>query len=238
MAGAAVIARGLLGEFGAGEQSSLLADCHESNTQPSRCRGTEKEAARLDASDLVGGARKGLGERVDDSIEEIGVVEHRPDIRVSVREGDAITDLGDQVKGRHSRTGAGKTTIAHRLADKSRLAVYRTDAAIRVHTERAGGCAAPLLESFRRMSIDERWLLRDPAEMYRTFPWFHGEGFNLLVEDLRSLPITGVVLVEGFRLLPHFVRPHLSDPNHAVWLIPTPEFRRAAFAARDRSEAF
>ena len=106
MGGAPVIARGLLGELGAVEQSGLLADCHESDTQPSRCRGTEKEVARLDASDLGDGARKGLGERVDDSIEEIRVVEHRPDIRVSVREGDAITDLGDQFRVRHSRHGS------------------------------------------------------------------------------------------------------------------------------------
>jgi hypothetical protein len=144
----------------------------------------------------------------------------------------------DHVRWIGGGTGASKTTIVHRLADESRLAVYSTDAAIRVHAARLGACAAPLLESFRRMSMDERWVLRDPAEMYRTFPWFHGEGFKLLVEDLRSLPVTGVVLVEGFRLQPDFVRPHLSDPNHAVWLIPTPEFRRAAFAARDRSEAF
>ena len=86
--------------------------------------------------------------------------------------------------------------------------------------------------------MDERWVLRDPEEMYRTFPWFHGEGFDLLIEDLRSLPARDVILVEGFRLLPDLVRPYLSDVHHAVWLIPTPDFRQAAFAARDRSQAF
>ncbi len=94
----------------------------------------------------------------------------------------------DHVQWTGGGTGAGKTTIVHRVADESRLVVYITDTAIRVHAARLDACAAPLLESFRRMSMDERWVLPGAAEMYRTFPWFHGEGFDLLVEDLRSLP--------------------------------------------------
>lgn len=74
--------------------------------------------------------------------------------------------------------------------------------------------------------------------MYRTFPGFHGEGFDLLLEDLRSLPSGRLTLVEGFRLLPRLVRPNLSDRKHALWLLPTPEFRRETFAARDGADAF
>jgi hypothetical protein len=40
------------------------------------------------------------------------------------------------------------------------------------------------------------------------------------------------VIAEGFRLLPRLVRPLLSVPGHAVWLCPTPGFRRVAFARR------
>ena len=69
---------------------------------------------------------------------------------------------------------------------------------------------------FRQMSMDERWVVRDPAAMYRTFPWFHGEGFDLLVEDLRRLAADRIVLVEGFRLLPELVRPLLSDLEAAL----------------------
>jgi len=116
--------------------------------------------------------------------------------------------------------------------------VYSSDSTIEVHAARLDAATAPLLDHFRRMSMDKRWVLRDPAIMYKTFPWFQGEGFDLLLEDLRSLPADQVILVEGFRLLPHLVQPYLSDPRHAVWLIPTPEFRRAAFATREHAEAF
>jgi hypothetical protein len=40
------------------------------------------------------------------------------------------------------------------------------------------------------------------------------------------------VIAEGFRLLPRLVRPLLAEPGHAVWLLSTPGFRRAAFESR------
>jgi hypothetical protein len=52
------------------------------------------------------------------------------------------------------------------------------------------------------------------------------------------MPTERPVLVEGFRILPHLVRPHLSDPSHAVWLVPTAAFRREAFKRRRREDAF
>lgn len=33
-------------------------------------------------------------------------------------------------------------------------------------------------------------------------------------------------------MLPRLVKPLLAEPGHAVWLLPTPGFRRAAFARR------
>jgi hypothetical protein len=135
-------------------------------------------------------------------------------------------------------SGAGKTTVAHQLAGHYGLSIYSADAATRVHSFKLSATAAPLLECFRRMSMDERWVQREPGDMYRTFPWFHGEGFDLLIEDLESLPTNTITLAEGFRLLPHLVAPLLPRPTDGVWLIPTPDFRRAVFAERDPSGAF
>ncbi len=144
----------------------------------------------------------------------------------------------DRVRWVGGGSGAGKTTVTSLLAERFGARLHSTDATIGVHSDRLDPASAPLLDRFRRMDMDERWVRRDPVTMCRTFPWFHGEGFELVIEDLRRLPGDGLVLVEGFRLLPGLVRPHLSDPRHAVWLLPTPGFRQAAFARRGAAEAF
>jgi hypothetical protein len=130
-------------------------------------------------------------------------------------------------------SGAGKTTLARRLAERHGLVVYDSDAVMLDHARRTGA-DAPLLRAFEAMSMDERWLLRPPQVMLDTFHWYAGEGFHLVVEDLRGLlhAQPGVrVLAEGFRLLPHLVAP-LAAPGRAAWLLPTPAFRTAALARR------
>jgi hypothetical protein len=86
--------------------------------------------------------------------------------------------------------------------------------------------------AFHDMNMDERWLNRPPELMLETFHWFRGEAFDLIIEDLLALPADQGALVEGFRLLPRLVKPLLSSSHRAVWLIPTPDFRLAAFTAR------
>jgi 2-phosphoglycerate kinase len=129
-------------------------------------------------------------------------------------------------------SGAGKSTIARRLAAQHGLHVYVTDDVMSDHTGRITPQDSPFLRQFAAMDMDERWLNRSPETMLETFHWFRGEGFGLIIEDLQRLPSDRRVVVEGFRLLPHLVKPFLDEPGHAVWLLPTPEFRRAAFDSR------
>jgi 2-phosphoglycerate kinase len=129
-------------------------------------------------------------------------------------------------------SGAGKSTIARRLAAEHGLEVCSTDDAMLDHARRCSPEDAPQLTRFLDMDDDERWVHRSPETMLETFHWFRGEAFGLVVEDLlRSSPERGVI-VEGFRLLPHLVAPLLTSPPRAVWLLPTSEFRRDAFESR------
>jgi 2-phosphoglycerate kinase len=129
-------------------------------------------------------------------------------------------------------TGAGKSTVAMRLAREHGLRLYGTDDAIRDHLARSSAVQHPLMHAFVAMDMDERWLDRSPAEMLETFHGFRGEGFELIVEDLLTMPADRPILAEGFRLLPVLVAPLLRQPGQAAWLVPSPEFRRAAFEAR------
>ncbi len=131
-------------------------------------------------------------------------------------------------------SGSGKSTVARRVAERWGRRLYSTDEAMAGHAERVRPEDAPLLAAFLALDMDERWVNRSPEDMLTTFQWFHGEAFNLIVEDLLALAPEPVV-VEGFRLLPELVEPLLADREHAVWLLPTPQFRRAVFEDRGGS---
>jgi 2-phosphoglycerate kinase len=132
-------------------------------------------------------------------------------------------------------SGAGKSTIARRIAARHGLRVYATDDVMADHARRSTSEDAPLLHRFMAMDMDERWVNRSPRAMLETFHWFRGEGFDLIVEDLLRLPREPGIVVEGFRLLPRLVAPLLSVPAHAVWLLPTPDFRQAVLERRGGS---
>jgi hypothetical protein len=129
-------------------------------------------------------------------------------------------------------SGSGKSTVARQLAQDFGLQLYITDDTISTHAARLHDADAPLLQAFLAMSMDERWANRSPVEMLKTFPWFQGERFDLIIADLLALPEEPPIIAEGFRLLPRLVAPLLSLPDQAVWLAPTPAFRRVAFDSR------
>jgi 2-phosphoglycerate kinase len=133
-------------------------------------------------------------------------------------------------------SGAGKSTIARRLAERYGWRRYATDDVMLDHARRTTPADAPYLHRFMDMDMDERWVHRSPQTMLQTFHWFHGEGFWLIVDDLLRMPARPHVVVEGFRLLPHLVKPLLATPEQAVWLLPTPGFRQAAIDDRSAPE--
>jgi hypothetical protein len=147
----------------------------------------------------------------------------------------AVPALRDQLRHVYwigGGSGAGKSAIARRVADRHGLGVYATDDAMADHDSRLRTQEAPLLTRFKAMDMDERWVNRSPETMLESFHWFQGELFGLIVDDLLRLPAQPGVIAEGFRLLPRLVKPLLAAPGHAVWLLPAPGFRRAAFASR------
>lgn len=129
-------------------------------------------------------------------------------------------------------SGAGKSTVARRIAAGRGLRLYSTDDVMPDHAKRSTPEDCPLLHEFMATDMDGRWVNRSPQAMLDTFHWFRGEGFPMIVEDILRLPREPGVIAEGFRLLPHLVEPLLAVRSRAVWLLPTPEFRRAVFDSR------
>ena len=110
-------------------------------------------------------------------------------------------------------SGAGKSTIARRLAARHGLRLYATDAVMADHGRRSSPVDSPFMARFAAMDMDERWVSRSPQTMLETFGWFRGEGFGLIVEDLLRRPagpgVTGRLGCEQQRQ-----RRSLADGGH------------------------
>lgn len=133
-------------------------------------------------------------------------------------------------------SGAGKSTIARRIAAEHNQQLYAADDVMPDHSKRSTPESCPFLHQFIAMDMDERWVNRSPKAMLETFHWFRGEGFSMIIEDILRLPKKPGVIAEGFRLAPRLVKPLLAERSHAVWLLPTPEFRQAVMDSRGGPE--
>jgi hypothetical protein len=92
---------------------------------------------------------------------------------------------------------------------------------------RAGNAAARRWEA---MTAEERWVKSTPAEMFEMS--LHAERGPMVLEDLRALPESPLVLAEGSPLPAQAVSIGIADHSRAVWLIPTSDFQHALLAAR------
>lgn len=116
--------------------------------------------------------------------------------------------------------GSGKTTVATMLARRHGLRLYSADTRTWEHRDRAlreGHSAAHRWES---MTPEERWEKSSPADMLEMS--LHSERGPMIVDDLRALPTSPLIVAEGSP-----IPPGIADRSRAVWLIPTPEFHRA-----------
>lgn len=76
-----------------GEQANLLTDCDETDLECGRGRASNNEASALDPTHLRNRAcAPGLDEAHDDVGEDRAIVEHAPNIRMSVFPSKAIED--------------------------------------------------------------------------------------------------------------------------------------------------
>jgi hypothetical protein len=71
------------------------------------------------------------------------------------------------------------------------------------------------------MTPEERWVVATPAEMLELS--IEPERVPMIVDDLRELPVSPLILAEGTTVRPEVVARGFADWARAVWLAPTPE---------------
>lgn len=127
---------------------------------------------------------------------------------------------------------AGKSSIAEMLAEKYGLRVYHCDDAFERHRQSATEADQPVLRRLSKLSWDEIWMRPVEVQVESEFQIYREE-FGMIVDDLLQLPQSPPILAEGSALLPECVVPLLSDPHHAVWIVPTPAFQLEHYSRRD-----
>jgi hypothetical protein len=82
------------------------------------------------------------------------------------------------------------------------------------------------MEAWNARTLDETWVELPVADLVEATLAYSRERIELITEDLRALSAEGGVVAEGFQLTPEVVQPLIESPRQAVWLLPTPRFRR------------
>lgn len=130
-------------------------------------------------------------------------------------------------------TDSGKSTIALHLASRWGASVYHYDGHDAEQMEKLAK-TIPEIDVFLKASMEERWIQTTPGRMFDflllTFP----HRFQLVIEDLLAMPSGGLILVEGFGLLPELVQPVLSSLSQAIWLVPAEKFKRESMTRRGK----
>ena len=125
--------------------------------------------------------------------------------------------------------GAGKTSIALRIARRHGLRWYGADTRTWAHRDRALGAGHAAAQRWESSSQEERWLVA-PEELLELS--LHRERGPMVVDDLRALPSSPLIVAEGSPLAPDLVTTGIADSRRAIWLLPTPEFHEAQLRRR------
>ncbi len=126
--------------------------------------------------------------------------------------------------------GSGKTTVAKTLSRRYGLRWYNADAHTWSHRDRALAGGHEGATRWEAMTLAER--LQAPPEDALELA-IHWERGAMIVDDLRALPESPLIVAEGTTVLPDVVSSGIADPSRVVWLLPTLEFQRARLDERD-----
>ncbi|MCF2532583.1 hypothetical protein [Yinghuangia soli] len=128
-------------------------------------------------------------------------------------------------------TGAGKSTVSAMLGEQYGIPVFHGDPHEPGWIARSGP-QHPNLYALARLPPGSFWAGRTPKQAFHATPSVHGETLAHLVEDILARPVDGPLIVDYFGMLPEHLAPLLTDPAHAVFMLPTAEFRARVMQER------
>jgi hypothetical protein len=129
--------------------------------------------------------------------------------------------------------GAGKTTLARRLVRRHGLRWYGADTRTWAHRDRALAEGNESARRWEALTPDARQHL-DGDEAVRL--WLHVERGEMIVDDLRRLPRSPLVVAEGSTVPAWAVSRGVALRARVLWLLPPPACHLAETIEREARE--
>jgi hypothetical protein len=107
---------------------------------------------------------------------------------------------------------------------------YSADTRTWRHRDRALRSGNAAARRWEAMTEDERWVKSTSSEMFDMS--LHVERGPMVLDDLRTLPDSPLVVAEGSVIPARAVSRGIAERSRAVWLIPTRDFQQAALAVQ------
>ena len=120
--------------------------------------------------------------------------------------------------------GAGKSTVADRLARRHGLRLYSADTRTWIHRDRALAAGSEAAQRWEALPPAERGNGSSTELLARSL---HVERGPMVLEDVRALPPAPLAIAEGST-----VPAALVPADRALWLLPTAELQRQRLEAR------
>jgi hypothetical protein len=126
--------------------------------------------------------------------------------------------------------GAGKSTVAARLARRSGLRWYNADTRTWQHRDRALRAGNTAARRWEAMTPHQRWRESTPGQMLELS--LHRERGPMVIDDLKALPPSPLVVAEGSTIPAHALSSGIAERCRAVWLLPTHAFQQTTLTDR------
>ncbi|MEI6664746.1 MAG: hypothetical protein WCL53_01165 [Chloroflexota bacterium] len=137
---------------------------------------------------------------------------------------------------------AGKTSVAQALAIRCGLLHYSYDYHdARAHLTKAAAdperypSRALIAQGVEDGTFAERWVEWSGEQLADDTRQSFVERFEMVRDEIATLPGDPYVVAEGVGIRPELVAPHLDDPRRAVFLVPSEEFRMQQVQALPRA---
>jgi hypothetical protein len=126
--------------------------------------------------------------------------------------------------------GGGKSSVATRIARRYGLRWYGADTRTWRHRDRALRAGNEAARRWEAMTPEQRWARSTPQEMLEGS--LHRERGPMVIDDLRALPGSPLVVAEGSTLPAWALSSGIAERSRAVWLLPTRQFQQATLTDR------